>query len=195
MIGIAGKKGSGKTYMSNFIKDKYKDALTVHIRSLAAPLKEAVKIIFSLTDEQLYGNEKERKDIFWEMSPRFIMQRMGTDLLRDQLDKDVWIKSFEKWYQNVDYDIVIIDDVRFENEINMIRRYGGFVIGIDSTCIKNDTHASENLDLSKCDACMLNKFDLGSTIRFETLLEELIQRKLEGEVTVYENPDGSIGFS
>lgn len=150
LIGIMGQKGSGKDTVADYIIRKYDDYSK---RSLAEPLKRACQEIFLFSDEQMYGtqSQKEEPDNRWfGCSPRTCLQYVGTDLLRDQMNKimpgiehDIFTHHFELWYvQNKGN--VIVPDVRFENEVKMIRNLGGYVIKIiRPSLIQTDMHSSE----------------------------------------------------
>src|SRR5438045_2338658 len=83
IIGILGFKRAGKDTVADYIVSNYGFEKMI----LSQPLKEACKILFNFTDEQLYGNLKEIVDSNWKTSPRKIMQYLGTDILRNDINK------------------------------------------------------------------------------------------------------------
>jgi uridine kinase len=88
LIGITGHKGSGKDTVAGMMPDH------CIIKSFSEPLKSALQTIFMFTDEQLYRKEKEIPDPKWfGCTPRSAMQYIGTELLRDQLDKRILLKT------------------------------------------------------------------------------------------------------
>jgi dephospho-CoA kinase len=154
LIGIAGKKGSGKDTIADYICKNYN-----YIKySFATPLKQTLQTMFNLTNKQLYDEkEKEIVDKRYGKSPRELMQWFGTDIMRDQLTKfmpsmgeNLWVNHFEEFYlensvkENVP---IIIADVRFQNEIDVIHKLGGVIIRIDRFGLTNiDTHITEQTD-------------------------------------------------
>lgn len=136
LIGITGAKRSGKDTVANYIVKKY----GFHKRSLSEPLKEACKALFGFSENQLNGSSKETPDERWfGITPRETMQFVGTDLLRKQMGKlrteigeDVFLHNFRNWYESPDNnrDLVVVPDVRFQNEADYIHSQGGFVIKI-----------------------------------------------------------------
>lgn len=53
---------------------------------------------------------------------RFVLQYVGTEIYRTQVDTDHWVKAVER---NLDSKaITIIDDIRFPNELNMVKNNG-----------------------------------------------------------------------
>ena len=112
--------------------------------AFADALKQAAKIIFGLTDAQVYGDDlKEVADPFWGASPRDIMQRLGTECLRQGYADDVWIKALFR--QVEPHENYVITDVRFPNEADEVKRWGGRVIRIERPGALGETmvHASE----------------------------------------------------
>jgi len=143
IIGIGGKARSGKDTVGRFLIKRHGFRQT----AFAESLKEACKAIFHLGDEHLYGALKETRHEFWKTTPRDILQRVGTEALRRGFDEQVWIKSVEyriKKNPNVSW---VITDVRFPNEADVIKQWGGKVYlvtrpGIE-TAIATNQHASE----------------------------------------------------
>ena len=77
---------------------------------------------------------REKPDAFWSKEtgkeitiPRLVLQLFGTDCMRDGFDNGIWVSLVKKKLlenPSIDY---VIPDVRFENEINMIKEVGGEV--------------------------------------------------------------------
>jgi len=77
---------------------------------------------------------------------RRILQWWGTEYRRAQ-DPDYWTKAWEKKLQ--EYDLrnthIIVDDVRFVNELNIIEKQGGTFIKIERPGFNGaNNHSSEN---------------------------------------------------
>jgi len=149
IIGISGIKRSGKDTCADYLVDKYKFVKL----SFAKPIKDACKILFGFSDDQLYGDTKEDIDNRWGASPRKVLQYVGTDLFRKQIGniipnigEDFWVRSLQ--YQCENYlknNInITIADVRFQNEIDMIHSTGGYVIQLNRPSLSlDDLHESE----------------------------------------------------
>ena len=100
VIGISGKKMSGKSTVAEIIKNIYPNTLIFNFREA---VKESLKPIFDFTDEELYGKDKEKINEYWNITPREIMQFYATELMRIELSKkfkeigtDLWVKCVEK---------------------------------------------------------------------------------------------------
>jgi hypothetical protein len=99
--------------------------------ALAEPLKEACQKIFGFTHEQLYGSLKEVVDPFWGFTPRFALQKIGTDCLRDHFDKTLWIKAAKRKILAEPATNWVISDCRFPDEAIAMKEIGGYVVRID----------------------------------------------------------------
>lgn len=145
IIGLCGKKFSGKTTFGKYVKEKY----NYKIYSFGESLKKSLKEIFYFTDEELNGNKKEIINDYWGLTPREIMQYFGTELMREQfgnkfsnIGDKIWIKSLEYKILNDikqnNINKIIIDDIRFNNEIIWIKDFGlkynfkTFIINIEN---------------------------------------------------------------
>jgi len=77
------------------------------------------------------------------MTVREVLQFVGTDLFRHQLDPDIWIKSvYRKKY--LDDDIVVVADCRFPNEARFAKERGTLISVERNTQLESDGHVSEN---------------------------------------------------
>lgn len=134
---MLGQKMSGKDTCGDYLVKNYNFTK----KSLAQPLKEACKSIFQLTDEQVYIN-KEIPDPRWNgVTPRKLLQIVGTNLMRNDLikyipelkdmDNTIWIHNFNLWYENNKDKNVVIADIRFQDEAKMIKDNGGILIRIN----------------------------------------------------------------
>lgn len=132
VIGFTGRMGSGKTTLANYItSNKFMSEAGIDAKytkvSFATPLKDVVKYLFDLDNEQLYGSTKNVVDPRYGVTPRYLLQYIGTDLFRNW-DKDFWVKTFQRKYSNVGN--IVLDDVRFENEADILHQMGGIVIKV-----------------------------------------------------------------
>src|SRR5437763_1841975 len=152
LIGILGKRGHGKDTIGDYLQKNHEFKKD----SFAFPLKESVRILFGLNDEQLYGSLKEVVDPYWNVTPREIMQKYGTEIVRNHFGiiiKDIgnnfWVRSLVRRYNDVKNTTnVVVCDVRFKNEVDEIHKQGGIIIKIDRppiTSISKTTNKIYNL--------------------------------------------------
>lgn len=138
LIAITALRGSGKDTTADYIVKNY---LNWEKDSFAGTLKDAVSAIFGLDRKMLAGETaedraiREKPDEYWseklgyEVTPRMLLQKIGTDILRDYFDKNIWINSLEHKLMNTDKN-VIVTDCRFKNEIDVLKELGAIFIRI-----------------------------------------------------------------
>lgn len=138
IIGICGFIGSGKDTAADYLVNSH----GFRRESFANSLKDAVAAVFNWDREMLEGRTKqsrewrEQVDPWWSerlkmpnLTPRWILQYWGTDVLRRTFHDDIWIAALENKLRN-SQDNIVISDCRFPNEIEAIRRQGGKIIWI-----------------------------------------------------------------
>jgi len=133
LIGVVGLIGSGKGTVSDRLEQKH------HFRkdSFAKSLKDAVSSMFNWDREMLEGKTdesrawREKPDVFWskrfgkDVTPRWVLQYFGTEVMRQGMHDSIWIDSCMARY---DGKPTVIADTRFENEIKIIREMGGSIL-------------------------------------------------------------------
>ena len=143
IIGVAGYKGAGKDTIANVLQTSF----GFEKMSFAQPIKDLIHYTFGIDKAILSGDNGERifreepmPDWFY-LSPRDMMQKIGM-AFRDELHKDIWVKVLERDIKNTKKNIVI-PDVRFKNELEMINKYG-FCVGVHRPGYNGDNHRSEH---------------------------------------------------
>jgi len=152
IIGLVGKKFSGKDTCADYIISRY----GFYKLTFAHALKEICRYLFLLDEKQLYDPSlKEQKIETWNLSPREIFQKIGTDLFRNHFDKDFWVKQFELRFMELSRSgkkNIVCSDCRYQNEADLIKKLGGTIILIRRNNIdNNDDHESEKLDIKNID--------------------------------------------
>lgn len=139
IVGIAGKAGYGKTTVSKMI---YELCPRTEVAAFAAPLKGLLSVIFQdLTDYHLKDpvGKVTKTDLLNGHSPRELMQFFGTDFVRE-FDPNLWVKLAKKKIEvarqvpprgRLKLNVLVFDDVRFENELELIRKYSGCIIHLE----------------------------------------------------------------
>lgn len=138
LVGFCGLAGAGKDTCGEFlVQHGFKRV------SFATSLKDIVSILFGWNRAMLEGlteedrQEREVVDTFWSnvfgrpVTPRTMLQQIGTDVIRNHLHQDMWVQLVKKNILDKRYgEDIVITDVRFENEIKMIEALGGKVVRV-----------------------------------------------------------------
>ena len=137
VISLSGFKGSGKDTAALLMRSK----MPFESLSFAAPLKEALAAMFGWPRDLLDGTTPESRawretpDIYWSdqfghtVTPRFVLQHFGTDVVRQHMLDNFWIAAVQKQIENSNSNI-IVTDARFPNELDMVRKLGGITVRI-----------------------------------------------------------------
>jgi len=144
VIGVVGRKGSGKDTLADYVMRS--STKKIEKVSMASPIKDACRILFDLSEEQLHGNLKEDVDKRWGLTPRSMFQWLGTDVFRERFDTNFWITHAEnRIRRNLDsHDMIIIPDIRFVNEAEMVMSFKNhMLIRVVRSDRKDDPHKSE----------------------------------------------------
>jgi hypothetical protein len=109
---------------------------------------------------------------------RRILQWWGTEYRRDQ-DPDYWTKAWGRKVEQFDLENihVLIDDVRFMNELDAIKQHGGLIVKIERPGFDGaNNHASETAldEYSDWDRVLLND---GTLNEFKMKVEQLVRYK------------------
>jgi energy-coupling factor transporter ATP-binding protein EcfA2 len=141
LIGLAGATGTGKSTIAKMIKLINGAAEPTVVCSFA----DAPRSVLLSTFKQLTPNHfsdrvlKERKIPELNASPRELLIEFGSEFARAH-DENVWVKHAEIRFRdlatqtiapNRKNSYVVFDDVRFPNEVDFIRRYGGTIIHLE----------------------------------------------------------------
>lgn len=136
IVAINGTIGSGKdTFSQVFIDGGF------HRMSFAKTLKDAVSVIFGWDRTMLEGHttearlERETVDEYWssklglDVTPRWVLQNFGTDVVRKHFHDNIWVFSLENHMRQIESNI-IVTDCRFPNELKMLRENNATIIEV-----------------------------------------------------------------
>ena len=135
LVGISGRLEHGKNEVANALGELVRDRVLPHeCRScemaFAGSLKEATAAMFGFTDAQMHtAAGKAAIDSRWGLSPRIVLQQLGTEGVRALFGPDFWAASLIMRIPP-GVGIVFITDVRFPNEADMIRAAGGILVRV-----------------------------------------------------------------
>ena len=140
IIGICGLKGSGKDTIAKIICENDSSFITV---AFADCVKDIASIMFGWPREMLSGRTiesrawREQPDVYWseafgfEFTPRRALTTLGTDIIHDTFLKHIWDLNVKKKILSDHKHNFVITDVRFPNEIEMIKSIGGNIVQVE----------------------------------------------------------------
>lgn len=144
LIGLIGRARSGKDTVARYLAMQHK---FTHV-AFADPMKEMLEAAFG----DLFRDGDREQPIDWlGKSPRQLMQTLGTEWGRNQVHQDIWTLLMEqkileqKALDEVGFGTnMVISDVRFYNEADMILKHGG-----ELWQIQRDTAETVNAHVSE----------------------------------------------
>lgn len=196
LIGISGRMGSGKNTVASIINqitnNKFEE------KAFAFKLKQIASILTGIEVSKFEDQEFKKTNLGeewsspilgedWQdvsMTVRELLQKLGTDCLRDNLHPNVHINALfsdykyeneESTYLNpyptIEYPYWLITDLRFPNEFEAIKNRGGICIrvirGVEKTPNSNLHHISET---------SLDNYAFNYIIYNNGTIEELIEK-------------------
>ena len=138
----------GKSAIAQLLQSDYE---FVHV-SFAGPIKRMLGVFLNSAGvihddvERLLYEEKDKRLPQLRVTPRHLMQTLGTEWARDCIGPDVWV---DIWRHNAESWLeagtsVVVDDMRFPNEWDAVHELGGECWKVTSTRKNIDAeHASE----------------------------------------------------
>lgn len=147
LVAFTGYAGSGKTTARIALNN----AGWRHVK-MADTLKNMARVMFSdlgLNPEDcVEGRLKEiQLDELLGKSPRHVMQTLGTEWGRGCIGDSIWVTIAKSRIEKLLCDgvDVVLDDVRFDNEAEMIASLGGTIVEINGRGGISGNHESENV--------------------------------------------------
>lgn len=128
LIGLTGYAGAGKDYTYEALKLYLKDRPVIRVAL-------ADEVRFEVQD---YLNNGDHLSAVWNKpyprEIRSLLQWWGTELRRSQ-DEDYWVNKAAEtidgvWREFPNGALVVVTDVRFDNEAEMVRDLGGIVLEV-----------------------------------------------------------------
>ncbi|MFC3206913.1 deoxynucleotide monophosphate kinase [Aquamicrobium soli] len=144
VIALSGAAGSGKSTAADYLVRQY----GYERIKFAGPLKDAMRAL-GLTDYHIEGEGKERPCLLLQgKTPRYAMQTIGTQWGRDLIGPHFWVGLWEARANEVldSGGRVVVDDCRFPNEAEAVRKLGGVVVRLVGRGGIGGGHSSETMD-------------------------------------------------
>ena len=167
IIAFSGRKQSGKStsgeYVEKFIKQNFLP-ISCKLYSFADPLKQDICMnLLGLTYEQCYGSDEDKNsltEIKWKdiegyakdefMTAREVMEVIGTKIFR-KMKNNIWVDATISKIKREGFDLAIVLDNRFPNEVNSVLENDGFVIRLTRNPFNSDSEPEVALDSHRYD--------------------------------------------
>ena len=124
LIGLNGPAGAGKDLAASMVPGGHRIAF-------ADPLYAGLAAMLDIPEGLLRARStKEVPLVDFNRSPRELLQTLGTDWGRKLVAPDIWLRvAFWRWERAAaaGHSVIVVPDVRFENEARQIRSEGGEV--------------------------------------------------------------------
>ena len=154
-IGLIGHIGAGKDHVASYLQKTLERK--VEVVKFATKLTEVVGAILGVDDLSLFQDRewKEKKQFIWQgcigvkeegkgklASARDVQKIIGTDILRQIIDDNIWVNAFANAYKDPDT-LYIISDLRFLNELRFVQQNNGIVVFIENLEAAQQQHRKE----------------------------------------------------
>lgn len=162
LIGLTGLAGAGKDIVGGFVldwathhgiqakRDAFADRLKISAAAaLGVPATEAVAFCNALKEPDAALQIDTPYGPAPRISGRKFLQLYGTEAHRDVFGGEFWVNELFKGYDGLFHtqqpDILVLTDVRFENEAEAVRSRGGEIWEVVRDGVEQDTtHVSED---------------------------------------------------
>ena len=149
----------------------------IKLYNFADPLKDMCINLFNIPYENLYGTDEQKNQkiehLQWanmpgvglfnmtkmagyqevkegEMTSREFMQYLGTEVMR-KMHQDVWANACVNKMKKENSELAIVADVRFPNEVEVIKKAGGKVLRLERNPFNDDHDSEKALDADNYD--------------------------------------------
>lgn len=146
IVSFHGPKGCGKSTAAKVFGSavlRRNPQAQIQRHPFAGPLKSMLRAGLHLTRDQTSGRAKEIVDPRYGVTPRRMMQTLGTEWGRELIRDDLWVLAWEAGI-SPHTDVIVVDDCRFANEAEALAELGATFIGIRRDGVDWDpSHESE----------------------------------------------------
>ncbi len=132
LIGLVGAAGSGKDTLADQMQS-WTSGPWERV-AFADALKRICVEYLGLSESDVRTQAgKARFNEFWGMTNREVLQRVGTEAMRNGFCQDVWVKIARLRIESLldEGRRVVVTDCRFDNEAALVRELGGVVLRVE----------------------------------------------------------------
>lgn len=182
IVGFGHRRRRGKDLCCELaLEHLQRKDIPARIDHFAHSLKEGIgRKVFGLSDAQLYGELKEVVDPFWGETPGVLLQKGGTECMRRGYGDSIWVRTLLRRLLEQPERAVLIGDVRFPNEAEAIKSWGGILVKVNRRGLpptSRDNHISETA-LDNYDGWDYEIDNCGDRQHLAGLVAEIIEAQL-----------------
>lgn len=124
IIGLSGYAGVGKDTLAKYIVELDP---SFEIKKFSGKLKEVASLLTGIPVDSFENQKFKTMELAgWDMTVRELLQKLGTEAIRDGLHEDAWVNAlFANYHQGENW---VITDMRFPNEYEAVKRFGGMAV-------------------------------------------------------------------
>ena len=189
LIGISGKMGVGKNFISENIIMDILNKLIGNIRIFPISFADQMKVELGIRDKRF---NYENLFINKTLETRRGLQEYGTERCRKIYGENIWINSVEMWmkiYQDrlpkTENPIFIISDVRFKNEAKWIEEKKGLLIRINAKIRNEERKKQENINIEHISETDLDNYKFKNIINNDYIEHNKVYNQTEDIIKKY----------
>jgi len=160
LVGLVGRARAGK--------DTVAGLLGLPIVKLAQPVKDAIRVLYGWTDNHTEGHLKDLRDARFDVTPREAMVHLTNAMKKLNGPKFFSHRFLENW----DGKSAIITDVRYQEDLDLLRKHGAVFVRVERQGCSNHAHELP-IDTLKVDYVIKNNGTMSD------LVDELTNLKRE----------------
>jgi hypothetical protein len=162
IVGLGGRAGAGKSAAAAYLAAEHgfvRTRFAGPLKAMARGFLVNVGVDHVTIERMIEGDLKESpSEIMGWRTPRYFMQRLGTEFGREMISPTLWTDAWASHVRALHASglrRIVVDDCRFENEVEAIHRLGGRVVCIRRPVVEAEAvHVSEVLP--PCDMSLWN---------------------------------------
>lgn len=187
LVGLGGLIGSGKDAVASYLVREHGYRRVGFADALKEEVIQNFPKLLALQAEYWHGDQIREGlatlqeavgRLVWETKPpivRALLQEYGSEVRRRD-NPSYWTVRWARRYIDYGGGAVVVPDVRFPNEAEMLRVWGGALLYIDRPGQSRDQHVSEDgRDQIQWDSVLVNNGSLESLFeKVETVCRDLL---------------------
>jgi hypothetical protein len=138
IVAFAGLAGSGKSTAARYLIEQHgfeRGKFATGLKEMTRAYLRVRQVDETTIERMIEGDLKEVPHPALEgRTPRYFMQRLGTEFGRDLIAVDVWVNTEKDRIAGMPR--VVFDDARFPNEFAMIKDLGGIIVEVKRQGLK-----------------------------------------------------------